>query len=64
MSTIIQDMYGISLINDSLTDIRVNSDNDAFSGYNQNGTPVKIPGGIVNAIIKIFLSQRIGIGAS
>ena len=64
MSTIIQDMYGISLINDSLTDIRVNSDNDAFSGYNQNGTPVKIPGGIVNAIIKIFLSQRIGIGVS
>ncbi|HBT65548.1 MAG TPA: hypothetical protein DEB10_12910 [Ruminococcaceae bacterium] len=60
----IQDMYTYSLISDTLTDFRTDQKCDVLSGYNSTGNPAQIPGGILNAMIKIFLSEKIGIGVT
>jgi len=64
MATILQDMYSCPLINESLTELRPNEKCDGQSGYNPEGNDVVIPGGVLNAMIKLFLSEEIGIGVS
>ena len=64
MASVIEDMYTIPLISDELTDIDISKENPVASGYNTRGGNTKIPGGLVNALIKIFLPDRIGIGVT
>lgn len=63
MSTILDELYTVSVIS-SLSDLEASIDNNEISGYNPNGTVKKIPGGIINSLIKIFLAEQIGIGIS
>lgn len=60
----IEDMFTHALVSGTLTEYEANKPNDITSGYNMNSDNVTIPGGILNAMIKVFLSDRIGIGLS
>lgn len=60
----IEDMYAHTLVSGTLTEYEANKPNDITSGYNTTAGNVLIPGGILNAMIKMFLSDRIGIGLS
>ena len=64
MANILQDMYACPLVNDSLTELKPNDKLEGLSGYNTGGNDVTIPGGVLNAMIKLFLSDEIGIGVS
>lgn len=64
MATILQDMFACPLINDSLSKLKANDQFDGIAGYNADGKPVSIPGGVLNAMIKLFLSEGVGIGVS
>lgn len=64
MSTILDELYSVPVISDALSDLKASTDNDGISGYNINGSVNKIPGGIINSLIKIFLAEQIGIGVS
>ena len=64
MATILQDMFSCQLINDSLSRLKANEQFDGIAGYNADGNPVTVPGGVLNAMIKIFLSDGVGIGVS
>ena len=59
MATLLQDMYAHQLINDMLTDLKPETTISGISGYNTSGTDVSVPAGVVNAMIKIFLSEKI-----
>lgn len=64
MATILQDMFACPLINDSLSKLKANDQFDGISGYNTDGNSVFVPGGLLNAMIKLFLSEGVGIGVS
>lgn len=64
MATIMESMFVTPLISDALTDIDVSKENPVISGYNSQDKGRKIPGGLVNAMIKIFLTDQIGIGVT
>ncbi len=64
MATLLQDMYNCQLINEVLTDFRSEMKIQGVSGYNTSGTETPVPPGVVNAMIKIFLSEDIGFGAT
>ena len=64
MATILQDMYSCPLVNDSLTQLKPNDKFNGVSGYNPEGNEITIPGGVLNAMIKLFLSDEVGIGVS
>ena len=61
MSTILDELYSVPVISDALSDLKASTDNDGISGYNINGSVNKIPGGIINSLIKIFLAEQIGV---
>lgn len=62
MATIIEDMYVTPLISEGLTELDLSKENPIISGYNNQDENKRIPGGLVNAMIKIFLTDQIGIG--
>lgn len=62
MATIIEDMYVTPLISEGLTELDLSKENNIISGYNKKDENKRIPGGLVNAMIKIFLTDQIGIG--
>ncbi|MBE6649546.1 MAG: hypothetical protein E7614_08540 [Ruminococcaceae bacterium] len=64
MATLLQDMYAHQLINEVLTDLRPETTISGISGYNTSGVDISVPAGVVNAMIKIFLSEKIGIGVT
>lgn len=64
MATILQDMFACPLINDSLSKLKANDQFDGIAGYNADGNSVFVPGGVLNAMIKLFLSEGVGIGVS
>ena len=59
MATLLQDMYNSQLINEVLTDFRSETMIQPASGYNTSGVESPVPLGVVNAMIKIFLSVKI-----
>ena len=64
MAKLLQDMYAHQLINDVLTDLKPETTISGISGYNTSGVDISVPAGVVNAMIKIFLSEKIGIGVT
>jgi len=64
MATLLQDMYNCQLINEVLTDFRSETMIQPASGYNTSGVENQVPLGVVNAMIKIFLSEDIAFGAT
>lgn len=64
MATLLQDMYNSQLINEVLTDFRSETMIQPASGYNTSGVENPVPLGVVNAMIKIFLSEDIAFGAT
>lgn len=60
----IEDMYAPTIISDVLTDLKTDQPNDTASGYNTTGSMARIPSGILNAMIKVFISEKIGIGVT
>ena len=64
MATLLQDMYNCQLINEVLTDFRSETMVQPVSGYNTSGVENPVPLGVVNAMIKIFLSEDIAFGAT
>ena len=60
MAKLLQDMYAHQLINDMLTDLKPETTISGISGYNTSGVDIAVPAGVVNAMIKIFLSEKIG----
>ena len=64
MATILQDMFACPLINDSLSKLKPNDQFEGIAGYNADGNPVFVPGGVLNAMIRIFISEGVGIGVS
>ena len=64
MAKLLQDMYAHQLINDVLTDLKPETTISSISGYNTSGVDISVPAGVVNAMIKIFLSEKIGIGVT
>ena len=64
MATLLQDMYNCQLINEVLTDFRSETMIQPASGYNTSGVENPVPLGVINAMIKIFLSEDIAFGAT
>ncbi len=64
MSSILEDIYSCPLMNESLTEIKTDKRFYGSSGYNANGDEIAVPGGLVNAMIKLFLSDDIGLGVT
>lgn len=64
MATLLQDMYNCQLINEVLTDFRSETMIQPASGYNTSGVEHPVPLGVINAMIKIFLSEDIAFGAT
>lgn len=64
MATLLQDMYNCQLINEVLTDFRSETMIQPTSGYNTSGVENPVPLGVINAMIKIFLSEDIAFGAT
>ena len=60
----VEDMMTHTLVSETLTEYEANKPNDITSGYNTTASNVMVPGGILNAMIKVFLSDRIGLGLS
>ena len=60
----VEDMMTHTLVSETLTEYEANKPNDITSGYNTTASNVMVPGGIPNAMIKVFLSDRIGLGLS
>ena len=58
----VEDMMTHTLVSETLTEYEANKPNDITSGYNTTASNVMVPGGIPNAMIKVFLSDRIGLG--
>ena len=63
-TTFLQDMYSHQLINDMLTEMTGDTVIRNLSGYNTMGISNPMPPGVVNAMIKIFLGEKIGIGVT
>lgn len=59
MAKLLQDMYAHQLINDVLTDLKPETTISGISGYNTSGVDISVPAGVVNAMIKIFLSEKL-----
>ena len=64
MSSILEDIYSCPLMNDSLTAVKPDKKFNGASGYNMDGKEIAVPGGLLNAMIKLFLSDDIGIGVT
>lgn len=64
MSSILEDIYTCPLMNESLTAVKPDKKFNGSSGYNTNGNEITVPSGLVNAMIKLFLSDDIGIGVT
>ena len=60
----VEDMMTHTLVSETLTEYEANKPNDITSGYNTTASNVMVPGGILNAMIKVFLLDRIGLGLS
>ncbi len=64
MGSLLQDMYAHQLINEVLTDLQPGQTLTVTSGYNTSMAENTVPAGVVNAMIKIFLTEEIGIGVT
>ena len=64
MAAIIEDVYTCPILNEMLTEIDTETTLTGTSGYNINFEEIKVPGGIVNAMITLFLTDKIGIGVT
>lgn len=64
MASFLQDMYAHPLINEMLTEMTGDTVIQNLSGYNTMGLSNPMPPGVVNAMIKIFLGEKIGIGVT
>lgn len=64
MATILEDMFTCPVINESLSEITGETSISGVSGYNTDGSEIKAPGGIVNAMISLFLTDKIGLGVT
>ena len=62
MAAIIEDVYTCPILNEMLTEIDTETTLTGTSGYNINFEEIKVPGGILNAMITLFLTDKIGIG--
>ncbi len=64
MAAIIEDVYTCPILNEMLTEIDTETTLNGYSGYNVNCEEIQVPGGIVNAMITLFLTDKIGIGVT
>lgn len=64
MAAILEDVYACPVLNAMLTDIDADAEIPGISGYNDEGTDVRVPGGVINAMITLFLTDNIGIGVT
>ncbi len=64
MGSLLQDMYAHQLINEVLTELQPGQTLTVVSGYNTSMVENTVPAGVVNAMIKIFLAEEIGIGVT
>jgi len=64
MAAILEDLYSCPILNAMLSDVDAETEVPGLSGYNNDGTDVRVPGGIVNAMITLFLTDSIGIGVT
>ena len=61
---ILEDMYKSPIVNEALSEIGTDMTFEGMSGYNGEGTEIQVPGGIVNSMISLFLTEKIGIGVT
>ena len=64
MAAILEDMITCPIVNESLSEITSDTTISGVSGYNQNGSECKAPAGIINAMISLFLTDKIGLGVT
>lgn len=64
MAAILEDMITCPIVNESLSEITSETTIVGLSGYNQGGDECKVPAGIINAMISLFLTEKIGIGVT
>ncbi len=61
---ILEDMYKSPIVNEALSEIGTDMTFEGMSGYNGEGNEIQVPGGIVNSMISLFLTEKIGIGVT